>query len=60
MRSEAHVLGEPEQIDYPGGKDGFYFVRCTCGYRTSYFADPGHALRAARDHQRALEDRRAD
>lgn len=47
-----HELGAPERMSYPGGKDGMYRVRCSCGYITSPYPYPDHAERAAATHKR--------
>ena len=52
-RGGEHLLAEPEQLRYPGGKDGMWVVRCTCGYRTTPSASEQRALQYAREHQRA-------
>lgn len=51
---ERHVLEPPHQITgYPGGKNGMWRVKCSCGYQTSYYATGEAALKPARTHQQA-------
>lgn len=53
-----HVLSEPRQIQYPGGKDGFSVVDCSCGYSTAPTALPQHATLRAENHKTAKEVQR--
>jgi hypothetical protein len=50
-----HVLSEPTQVHGPGGKDGFYYVACTCGYRTGFNGYAHRAQKAAEAHKAAKE-----
>lgn len=48
---ELHRLTGAEQIEgYPGGKNGFWIVRCTCGYSTGPRGKLGDANRSALSH----------
>lgn len=54
-KDSKHVLGEPEKLNYPGGKHGMYRVACSCGYQTNVYAYPRHALKVAQQHREAME-----
>lgn len=50
--TDPHDLSEPKQLRYPGGKNGFWEVACSCGYRTSPHATAAAARKPAEAHQR--------
>lgn len=50
-----HILAPVEQIKYPGGKNGMWQVRCSCGRSFGPCAYPGHAEKRASDHTKAKE-----
>lgn len=53
--ADEHAPGEPRQIRYPGGKDGYWVVDCTslsCDYAAT-LATPGAATSRVKQHAKA-------
>lgn len=51
---DRHRLSPPQRLTYPGGKDGMWVVRCSCGYSTACYPTEASARKPARAHLGAM------
>lgn len=52
-----HELIPAERIRHPGGKDGWYVAKCTCGKVSHVYFYSQHAERTIRDHIKSKTER---